>query len=254
MILYGHRGAKGEAPENTLLGFEYGLRLGLRAFELDVRLTADQEIVVLHDAMVDRTTNGAGPVSELTREQIQRLDARADFPDWPTPCRIPTLDEVFSLLPSETVLEIEIKRDEPERLAILVPKLIALIDRYDASERVTISSFDNHALRLMRDAAPVLPRAFIGAYDQPEFLRTAMELECVQADIPLTTGSHDAVHEAHERGLRVTGWPGDTIEQLRTLLKWQVEGIATNFPSLALSFLREPQADDNNALPKDKER
>ena len=239
MIVYGHRGAKGEAPENTLSGFAYGYHAGVRAFELDVRLTADQQIVLMHDASVDRTTNGSGAVAELTREQLAGLDARAGFNDWPEPCAVPTFAELLAVLPEDVRLEIEIKRDDPSRLEILGVGLVALIEQFAMAARVTVSSFNANALRIMRRLAPHLPRAYIGAYDQPQFLATALELECVQADIPLTTGSRTVVDEAHANGLRVTGWMGNTREQLQTLVEWKVEGITSDFPGIALPFLRE---------------
>ena len=245
MILFGHRGAKGEAPENTLAGFQYGLNVGLRAFETDVRLTADGEIVLLHDATVDRTTDGTGAVAGMTLEQVRSLDARADFPDWPAPCRVPTLDELLDFLPPDITVEVEIKRDTPERLALLVPRLVEALDRHDARGRVTISSFEADALRRAREAAPEIPRGFIGAYDAPRFLETAVDLECAQADIPLATGSVEMVRAAHDAGLRVTGWPGDTDAQMETLVReWRVEGITTNFPSVALPFLRAADRGD----------
>jgi glycerophosphoryl diester phosphodiesterase len=238
MLLYGHRGAKGEAPENTIEGFKYGLELGLRAFEIDVRLTADGEIVLLHDATVDRTTNGTGALADLTLAQALELDARDTFADWPAPCRIPRLKELLALLPVGFALEVELKRDTPERLARLASRLTETLAPYTAALNFTVSSFEPEALRLMRQHAPQLPRAFIGAYDTPEFLETARELECTQADIPLKTGTLEVVQAAHDAGLRVTGWPGDTVEQLDILVnEWQVEGITTNFPALALDYL-----------------
>lgn len=241
MILYGHRGAKGEAPENTLTGFAYAYGIGVRAFEFDVRLSADHELVVLHDATVDRTTNTdqKRAVAGLTQEQLSSLDARAEFSEWPEPCFIPTLAEVLAEMPSPVRLEIEIKRDDPERLEILAAKLVTLLEPLDAAERVTISSFDATALGIVKRIAPHFSRGYIGAYDTPDFLATALELECVQADIPLTTGSKAMVNEAHRKGLRVTGWPGDNLDQLQTLVDWEVEGITSNFPGIALPFLRE---------------
>lgn len=239
MIVYGHRGAKGEAPENTLPGFAHAYRAGLRAFELDVRLTADGQAVLMHDAAVDRTTNGSGLAAEMTREQLARLDARAAFPDWPESCPVPTLADLLAVLPGDVRLEIEIKRDDPRRLEILGAQLVALISDFDITERVTISSFDLNALHILRRLAPRLPRAYIGAYDQPQFLAAALELECAQADIPLTTGSLTVVREAQANGLRVTGWPGNTPEQLHALVEWKVDAITTDFPGIALPFLRE---------------
>jgi glycerophosphoryl diester phosphodiesterase len=86
--------------------------------------------VVIHDATVDRTTNTDGKrnVGELTLEQLRALDARAEFADWPAPCVIPTLAEVLDALPDDTRLEIEIKKDQPERLEILAAKLVTLLE------------------------------------------------------------------------------------------------------------------------------
>src|SRR5690606_17261213 len=89
MQILGHRGAKGEAPENTLAGFAYAKQIGLDAIELDVRLTKDDQVVIMHDPTVDRTTNGQGAVGELTFAELHALDARADFPEWPAACSVP---------------------------------------------------------------------------------------------------------------------------------------------------------------------
>src|SRR5690625_794500 len=118
----GHRGARFEAPENTVPGFRYAVGLGLSAVEFDVRLTKDDELVIIHDDTVDRTTNGAGRVADMTLSELQSLDARFRFPYWSEPCTIPTLVDVLNEVGSMETLEIEIKRDEPERLERLVPR------------------------------------------------------------------------------------------------------------------------------------
>ena len=241
MILYGHRGAKGEAPENTVAGFAYAQSIGVRDFEFDVRLSADQELIVLHDATVDRTTNTTGQrsVADLTVAQLSTLDARAEFSDWPQPCFIPTLAEVLAKISNRAHMEIEIKRDEPERLEVLAAKLAEMLEPLPERERLTITSFDPNALAIMRRVAPHFFRGFIGAFDTPAFMKTALDLECRQAGIPVTSGSKEIVEQAQKNGIRVTGWPGDRLEQLQTLVDWGVENITTNYPSIALPFLRE---------------
>ena len=99
-VAFAHRGGAGLFPENTLFAFEGALELGATALELDVRATRDGELVVLHDPTVDRTTNGTGPVSSFTLEQLKRLDAgyrfevRGEFPFRGREVRIPTFDEL----------------------------------------------------------------------------------------------------------------------------------------------------------------
>jgi glycerophosphoryl diester phosphodiesterase len=204
-ILFGHRGAKGEAPENTLSGFAFARSVGVEAFELDVRLSADDEIMVIHDADVDRTTNGHGPVASFTASELATLDARAAFPTWGVPVGVPRLVDILNLFADTTTFQIEIKTDAPARLEIVSRKLVELIARYGIEGRTAVASFDPEALRILKRIAPEIPRAYIGAYDAPHFLETALELGCLGACIPLKTSTKATVATARERGLHVTG-------------------------------------------------
>ena len=238
MLVFGHRGARGEAPENTLAGFAYAHGLGVGAFELDVRLTADLRLAVIHDATVDRTTGKTGPVVEYTAAELARLDARRSCPDWPEPVGVPLLDEVLAAYAGTTGFAIEIKRDVSERLERVGTLVMDAIERFRLHGRVTITSFEPEALEIVRRLAPDVPRAYIGAYDTPAFLETAVRLECAQADIPLKTGSAEVVREAKSRGLRVVGWQGNTPDDLTALVGWDVDGITSDYPSLALRHVR----------------
>ena len=236
-ILYGHRGAKGEAPENTLTGFAYAQRLGVTAFELDVRLSADGELMVIHDPTVDRTTTGHGAVSAFTAAELAALDARASFPAWPEPAGVPRLVDVLDAFGATQSFQIEIKTAPPEVLEVVAARLVDLIGRYGTAERTEVASFDPAALGIVRRIAPELPRAYIGRYDTPAFLATALSLECAGACIPHKTSSKATVDEAHAAGLHVTGWLGDTERELRLLLDWAVESITSDYPSVALKYL-----------------
>jgi len=236
-ILYGHRGAKGEAPENTLTGFTYAQRIGVTAFELDVHLSADGELMVIHDPTVDRTTNGHGPVSGFTAAELAALDARAVFPAWPEPAGVPRLVDVLDAFGATQSFQIEIKTAPPDVLEIVARKLIDLIGRYGIDERVEVASFDPAVLEIVRRIAPELPRAYIGRYDTPAFLANALSLGCAGACIPHKTSTRATVDEAHAAGLHVTGWLGDTERELRLLLDWGVESITSDYPSVALTYL-----------------
>lgn len=246
MIVYGHRGAKGEAPENTTAGFAYARSLGIGGIELDVRLSVDHELVVIHDKTVDRTTNATGPVADFTAAELGRLDARGTCPDWHEPVGIPTLDEVLAQFsdPDAPTLQIEVKPDSPERIEVVCDRLVAVLGRTEVGRRVTVSSFDPEALRTIRRLAPDLRCAYIGAYDTPAFLDLAVKLGCRHADIPLATSAPATVREARARGLRVTGWFGNTPDELRTLLAWGVDHFITDEPTAALAFLAGPAGPD----------
>lgn len=210
MIVFGHRGARGEAPENTLPGFTYARQAGVAAFELDVRLSADDQLVVIHDATVDRTTTATGPVAGFTAAELAALDARAAFPEWPTPAGVPRLADVLDAYAGTMRFAIEIKTDEPGRLERVGGLLAAAIGRYGLLGRVAVSSFDPLALEIVRRLAP---------------------------DVPLGRGSAEIVKEAQANGLRVVGWLGNTPEDLERLLAWGVDGITSDYPSRALAFL-----------------
>lgn len=239
MIVFGHRGARGEAPENTLPGFAHARRIGVQAFELDVQLSADEQLVVVHDPTVDRTTNGTGPVSELSAAELAQLDARGSFPDWPEPAGIPQLADVLDLYANQVRLAIEIKTDTPERLERVGALVVHAIEQYQLRESVVVSSFDPVALEIVGQLAPSVTRAFIGAFDAPHFLESAIRLACGQIDVQLSTGSPDVVREAHGRGMRVIGWLGNTQEDLEALLAWGVDGCTSDYPTRALAFFRE---------------
>ena len=108
-IIIGHRGAAGEAPENTLASFALALEQGAQAIELDVHVTKDGEIVVCHDETLDRTTNGSGLICDQNWKDIQMLDAGAWFSEKFKGERIPLLSEVFDLVPLGTLINVEVK-------------------------------------------------------------------------------------------------------------------------------------------------
>ncbi|HEU5314635.1 MAG TPA: glycerophosphodiester phosphodiesterase family protein [Chloroflexota bacterium] len=237
MLVFGHRGARGEAPENTLEGFAYAVAHGTLALELDVRLTADRRLAVIHDATVDRTTNATGPVASFTAAELAKLDARAGVA-WPQPVRVPLLEDVLQAHGARLRLAIELKTDTPERLEQVCAALVSHLEAH-RPRAVTATSFDPAALEIMRRRAPHVPRAFIGAYDSSAFLETALRLECRQADVQLSRGSAAAVTQAQAAGLRVVGWPGNTAEHVHALLEWGVDGITSDYPGRTIALLRE---------------
>jgi len=244
LVPYGHRGAKGEAPENTLAGFAYALALGLKGIELDVRLSADGQLVVMHDDTVDRTTNGVGRVADLTAEQMRGLDARAEHPDWPVPLGVPTLHEVLDAVERarDLALRIEVKRDEPARLERVCAILAGVIDEHGIAGRVVVSSFETAALEIMHATAPGIRRAFITAKDASDSIRTAVRLGCASVDLPTTILTPDAVRDAHDRGLTVMGWHGNSAAEIDELLGCGVDSFTTDRPTAALRYLGERAA------------
>ena len=238
-ILYGHRGAAGQAPENTLAGFLYARQLGVRAFELDVRLSADEQLVVIHDETLERTAHTAGRVRDFTSTQLKALDARGTCPAWPNPVGVPRLADVLQTHHDLDAFQIEVKTDTAEALERVCALLVREIERFKISPRTIVTSFDRDALAVMKERAPELRRGFIAPYDSPEHLANALQLGCWNACIPILTGSKEMVRTAQENGLEVTGWLGNTAADLETLVDWNVDCITSDSPGVAISFLQQ---------------
>jgi len=238
MIVIGHRGAKDEAPENTLAGFAYARTIGVRAFEFDVRLCGDGTTVLLHDDTVDRTTNANGHVSQFSASQLARLDARGDHVDSPA-TGVPALAEALHALSDARLLQIEIKSDAPERLATVCRQVVELVEGNGLADRTVVVSFDATALTTTRRLAPDLARRLIGTYDDVTFVETAGKLGCCSACVCFPTTTREIVSQAQAAGLNVTAWTVNSVDEVATLLDWGVDNVTTDCPSVVMKYLRE---------------
>jgi glycerophosphoryl diester phosphodiesterase len=161
-LICGHRGSCGSAPENTLASFRRAVDDGADMVELDVRLTKDAELVVLHDRSVNRTTNGRGTLRRLTLDQIQSLDAGSWFSKKFAGEPLPTLRQVVEILPSHISLNIEVKTDGERRR--MEEPLLHLLRTMDLVDRVLVSSFDHQFLQRFHARDPEI---LIGALLSP---------------------------------------------------------------------------------------
>lgn len=239
MFLYGHRGARGEAPENTVEGCLYAWHLGLRGFELDVRVTADGDLAVIHDSTVDRTTDGSGLVADLTMGELALLDARRDCAEWPVAVRVPTLREVLDALGGKAALEIEVKADSPALLEQTCHRLTAILRDYEAGAGVVVISFDPQALALMRRLAPGVPLGYLARDSALSNVETAFELGCRQVEVKEGPQSDQCVARARELGLWVNGPANGTPAALEAWYERGVPSATTDYPRQALALLNE---------------
>ncbi len=236
-LIYGHRGALGEAPESTIPGFRHAVDIGLQAVEFDVQITADYHLVVIHDSTVDRTTNGFGPVSSYSLENIQKLDAMDTFPEWPERCYVPTLDEVLDVTGVLATLLVEIKRDTPERLDFVVPATISAIRNRGLADQVNISSFDPYALEVAQRLAPDIPLTMNGAWREPGLYDRAISAGCTQVDFDFQQTGQDHIDWARAHGMSVIGWPCHTETDFAAIQHYEVDSYGSDYPSLILELL-----------------
>ena len=218
MLKIGHRGSRAYEPENTLRSFKKAIELGVDAVELDVRRTKDDKIVVIHDAKVDRTTNGKGLVSELTLEEIKQLVTEKGE-------KIPTLEEALDFLDKKVKILVELKETGLEK------QVLSLIHERGLKKNVMIVSFLGEALRKIRELDDEVDIGLIYVRHRNP-INVALELRANYI-LPLYRFIHTAdVKKAHEKGLKVIVWTINKREEVSEYVKKGVDGIASDKPDI----------------------
>jgi glycerophosphoryl diester phosphodiesterase len=256
-LVFAHRGGAALAPENTLAAFEHAHALGVDGFELDVRLSRDGEVMVFHDADVERTTNGKGRVSALTAEELRTLDAGSRFKDSRGPhgegargdTRIPLLRDVLARFPEELLI-VELKGASPA----LPPRAFEIVREAGALDRVCFGGFQRHMLigvrRCGRRHASDRTRApMVCSSASREETRWSLYRSWVRMPWPwrpydtfqvpevsrrTRVVTPEFVRAAHARGLLVQVWTVNDEPSMRRLLEWGVDGLISDRPDLAL--------------------
>jgi glycerophosphoryl diester phosphodiesterase len=220
-----HRGASGTFPENTLAAFRAAIEAGAQMCELDVQLTCDRAVVVMHDDTVDRTTDGHGAVADLTLEELKRLDAGARFKDGARRGeRVPTLDEVFEAVAGRCALNVELKEAGFER------KVAAIMRKWRATGDSMVSSFDWHALEAMRTVDPEIRAGVLAEKDPKKLIGAAVRMRAYSVNPRFDMVTREFCERAHQDGLMVLTWTVDAPELMRYLIDAGVDGIMTNYP------------------------
>jgi glycerophosphoryl diester phosphodiesterase len=228
MLTIAHRGASAVYPENTLRAFIAAADLGSDMCEFDVRMTRDREVVVIHDATVNRTTNGRGRVAAMNSEAIKRLDAGvrfgAEFRDEP----IPTLAEVAAALGGQCGrrcgMDVELKERGLET------RVCDILREREVIDDAIVSSFDWDQLKIVRKAEPRLRLALLGEKAPAALLRAAVAMEAFAIAPRFNIADAALCAEAHHRGLVVYVWTVDDAPTMRRLIAAGVDGIMTNNP------------------------
>ena len=218
LLKIGHRGARAYEPENTLRSFRRAVELGVDAVELDVRRTRDNEIVVIHNSDVNKTTDGSGAVNEFTLEEIKKFVTDKDE-------HIPTLEEVLDAVGKRVKLLVELKE------AGIEEKVLDLIRRKGLIDNVILISFHEDVLRKVRELDNTVTTGLIYVRHKNP-IQSALELKAEYL-LPLYRFTHSAnVKKAHENGLKVIVWTINTKEEAAEYMKKGVDGIATDRPEI----------------------
>lgn len=240
----GHRGARGLAPENTLAAFQAGMDAGADGVELDVQRTADGHLVVFHDDDLKRICGVSGRIVTSTLAQLRELDAGRHLGPQFAGQVIPTLAEVFDLLPAASFVNIEAKRFRL-RTDGLEAALVDFIRSRNLYHRCLVSSFNPLILWRIGRMDRRISLGLLYEPDLPLLLGQAWprRLMHVHALHPWT-GQVTAklVHQAHQEGYRVNTWTVNTPEEMRRVIDLGVDGIITDYPDLLARVLAgEPE-------------
>ncbi|WP_158542992.1 glycerophosphodiester phosphodiesterase [Phytoactinopolyspora halophila] len=212
------RGLRRAAPENTIASFELAVEHGANEIELDLRLSRDGTIVVMHDATVDRTTNGTGGVHELTYDELRALDAGGG-------ARIPTFDEVLDAV--DVRLQVHLK--DP---AVIEPLRTLLTRRRDDRERISPCSFDLGCVSVLADQLPGCVVGLVRRTGRRDVVLDAEAHGARRVVFGWTGMDADLVAFARDRGVHCSVWPVNTAEQLHDAVALGVDGFTTDHPSL----------------------
>ena len=251
--MFAHRGSGGNAPENTLVSFEMAIEAGADILEMDVHATRDGHIVVMHDEMLERTTDGAGSVSAITLTELKRLDAGYRFspdkgkthPYRGKGIRVPTLQEVSEGFP-RTPFNIEIKQSEPR----IEQSVFELLKKVGHAEITLLAAEKDYLIERIRSLDARFPTNFCDS-EVLEFLQRlnqnnledytpsgrALQIPEMYYDVPVLT--RDSLEAAHRMGIEVHVWTVNEEADMRRLLKMGVDGIMTDYPERLTRVVRE---------------
>ena len=222
ILKIGHRGAKGYEPENTLLSFQKALDLKVDAIELDIHLSLDGEIIVIHDETINRTTNGKGFVNTLSLPELKAFRIEDEH-------HIPTLTEVFDLINQQCLINIEIKGKG------ITKAVVELIELYVATKNwkynhFLISSFDWISLLDIHLLNPEIPLGVLTEYDLKLAFAFAKFIDAKSINAHYHLLSKEMTTQMQEAGFQVYAWTVNEHEDIQKIKSFNVNGIISDFP------------------------
>jgi glycerophosphoryl diester phosphodiesterase len=221
MLKIGHRGAKGYEPENTLVSFEKAINMGADGIELDVNLSLDGHLIVIHDETIDRTTNGKGVVNQMTLQELKSFTINKKH-------TIPTLEEVLDLVNQRCFVNIELKnQDTAEKVAELIENYIS--DKNWNHSHFLVSSFDWNTLQQVRFLNENIR---IGVLTETNLdlaisFSRFIKAEALHPDFQLLTNEYTT--KIQEKGILVFPWTVNEVAAIQRMKSFEVDGIITDF-------------------------
>lgn len=228
MLVFAHRGASADAPENTLLAIQTALDQNTHGIEIDVQQVGN-ELVVFHDRLVDRNTNGHGPLENFSLAELQALDAGQGQ-------RIPTLWQVLELIDGKSLLNLEIKAIQD--ISLLVQTIKRAVQELNFTpEKFIVSSFDHHSLVEFQGQIPEVKIGALTASNPIGHAAFAEQLNAYSVNIEMSVLNKAFVQDAKQRGLKIMVYTVDDAQELQKLVNWQIDYVFSNTPGLAIQTI-----------------
>ena len=250
-LVIAHQGGDGVWPGETMLAYQHAVDLGVDVLEMDIHITKDGELILMHDETVDRTTDGTGEIESMTLTDLKKLDAAYDwspdegktFPYRGQGIQVATLEEIFQAFP-EMRMTIEIKKTNSP----MAKPFCDLIREYNMQDKVLVASFHDERLKEFRTECPevatssaknettvfvLLTKAFLGGFYSPIFY----SLQVPEESGGITVMTPAFVRAAHARNLAVEPWTINDEETMRKFIEWGVDGIITDRPDILMEVL-----------------
>lgn len=242
--VWAHRGASGYAPENTLVAFQKAIDMGADGIELDVQMTSDGQLVIMHDETVNRVSNQSGYVKDFTYEEISQINVNKKFKEFGS-VKIPTLEEVYLLMrDNDLQINVELKNgvifyDQLEE------RVLQLTERMGLKDRVIYSSFNHYSVMKLKKLDHTVRTGFLyedGYLNMPRYARKygvkALHPALYNLQYP------GFIEECRKKSIALRVWTVNEIEDMKMICENKLDAIITNFPDLARSVVDEHEREN----------
>nr|WP_245837362.1 glycerophosphodiester phosphodiesterase [Virgibacillus phasianinus] len=235
MVNIAHRGASGHAPENTMVAFEKAFEMKADYIEIDVQMTKDGKLVIIHDTTVDRTTDGTGNVGDFTLNELQQLDAGSWFGKEFAGVKIPTFKEVLDAYRGKIGILIELK--SPELYPGIEEKVAEVLKTYHmdkpSNNKIIIQSFNHESVQISKALLPNVPHGVLAGLSWADVTDEQLAEFATYADYfnpNMNIVSSNLVNRVHDKGMKIYPYTVRTQRQANNLFELKVDGIITDFP------------------------
>lgn len=237
MQIYGHRGAAGEAPENTIAGCRHAIQRGVDRIEVDLQLSADGKIVIVHDTTVNRTTGQRGKVAQFSARELYAMDARAGGPAWSSKKQtgIPTLDKLLASTPELKKYQLEVKPGPVATMRNIAQQLAERFAKKKDAKRIIITSSNTKLLAFVQEFAPHLETGLVATRKTDVAVAKHLQVNYFCSQWKLCTAA--LVRKAQANGQHVSCWTVNDPTTVRALYAMGVDSIITDYPSMALPLI-----------------